>query len=67
MSFLARGPGLMWQREYPVLEKCPHCERTNITRSVRTQETCGHDSCKSKHGAAREKAKRAAKRKRQAA
>lgn len=42
-------------RNWGYVEKCPHCEATNIKRVNKQQITCGKQACKD----ARLKAKRA--------
>ena len=46
---IAGGPWLRPDR-YPVLGKCPYCERTNVPRVHIAQKTCGSESCKKKQG-----------------
>lgn len=37
--------GLHMKRDYGVIAKCPHCERTNIKRTTSNQITCGMTAC----------------------
>lgn len=36
----------MGYRDWGVVAKCPHCERTDIKRTSKVQKICGADACK---------------------
>lgn len=38
----------MTPRDYGVIAKCPHCDKTGIKRTVHNQDTCGKIQCKNK-------------------
>lgn len=46
VSYQPRGLGLyIGDHDYGVIAKCPHCDATNIKRSVKFQKICGREAC----------------------
>lgn len=50
------GAGMpMTHRDYGVIAKCPHCDKTDIVRKTMRQITCGSSTCQTKRTNARAK------------
>lgn len=62
MSSFITG-GMCNSTQLGTIDKCPHCDRTNIKRLVPAQFTCGLPTCKKKQAAIKSKARRARARK----